>query len=233
MEFSIAVAFFAGLVSFLSPCVFPLIPAFLAYLAGVSFAEVSQKRKIVFLSSVFFVLGFSLIFSVVGVLLNTILEAIGYDVQYWLAKIGGGIIILFGIYLLGILEIPFLEREYKFVAQKKFNSPYLTSFVFGSAFAAGWTPCVGVVLGGILGLAATAPGSAFSLLFSYSVGLGLPFLLVGTFAAKADVFLNRYAFILGYARKVFGVVLMVLGVLSFTQNLSRFANLETVLQLFK
>ncbi|RJQ28990.1 cytochrome C biogenesis protein [Candidatus Parcubacteria bacterium] len=227
-EITIAVAFVAGLVSFLSPCVLPIIPGFLAYLAGASLSESASKRKDIFVNALLFVLGFSLIFAILGVLLNTALEAVAYDVQTWLARIGGAIIIFFGLYLTGLVRVPFLEREYKFAVNTNFKSKYATSFAFGAAFAAGWTPCVGAVLGSILGLAATQPGSAFSLLFSYSLGLGIPFLLVGLFASQASEFINRYAHVLKYVNIVFGILLIILGVLAFTQNLNRIANLEVL-----
>ncbi|MBI5732575.1 sulfite exporter TauE/SafE family protein [Candidatus Jorgensenbacteria bacterium] len=224
-QLSIVVSFVAGLVSFLSPCVLPLIPGFLAYLAGSSLAESESRRRDVFLASLFFVLGFAAVFSVLGVILNTILEAVAYDVQLWLARIGGAVIIFFGLYLVGLLKLSFLEREHKLTVKARFRSKHVTSFVFGAAFAAGWTPCVGAVLGGILGLAATSPGSAFVLLLSYSLGLGIPFLVVGLFASRAAAFINRYAHILKYVSIVFGVILIVLGVLAFTQNLNLIANL--------
>jgi len=226
MEFTIAIAFLAGLVSFLSPCVLPIIPGFLAYLAGSSLESAQSNRRGIFLASLFFVLGFSAVFSVLGVLLNTVLEAVAYDAQIWLARIGGGVIILFGLYLVGLIKIPFLEKEFRPTVTTQFKSKYLTSFVFGAAFAAGWTPCVGAVLGGILGLAATAPGSAFSLLFSYSLGLGLPFLIVGLFASQATGFINRYAGWFKYISILFGALLIIIGVLAFTQQLSRVANFE-------
>lgn len=225
-EITILVALVAGLVSFLAPCILPIIPGFLSYLAGVSPADSQSKRKDIFLASLFFVFGFSSVFSLLGVLLNTVLEAVAYDVQIWLARIGGGLIILFGLYLVGFLKLAFFEREHKFAITKKFKSKYLTSFVFGAAFAAGWTPCVGAVLGGILGLAASAPGSAFSLLLAYSLGLGAPFLLVGLFASQATSLINRFAFSLKYVNIIFGVVLIGLGVLAFTQSLNLIANFE-------
>ena len=225
-EINIAVAFIAGIVSFLAPCILPIIPGFLAYLAGVSFSEARAKRKAIFLNSLFFVLGFSLVFAVLGVLLNTILDLVAYDVQVWLARVGGAIIILFGLYLTGLVKLPFLEREYKFTPKTTLKSKYLTSLVFGAAFAAGWTPCVGAVLGSVLGLAATAPGSAFSLLLSYALGLGLPFLVVGLFASQASTLITRYAKWLRYVNIVFGIILIALGVLAFTQNLNKIANFE-------
>ena len=225
-DIGIVVAFIAGLVSFLSPCVVPIVPGFLSYLAGASVGETQTKRRDIFLSSVFFVLGFASVFSLLGVLLNTLLEAVAYDAQIWLSRIGGALIIFFGLYLVGLIKIPFLEKEFKIGVKTKFRSRHVTSFVFGAAFAAGWTPCVGAILGGILGLAASNPGSAFGLLFSYSLGLGLPFLVVGLFASQASGFISRYAKWFHYFTVAFGIILIVLGILVFTQNLNRIANLE-------
>lgn len=220
------VAFIAGIVSFLSPCVLPLIPGYLAYLAGTSVGAEEKKRKEIFLNSVFFVLGFGLVFAALGVLLNTLLSAIAYDVQIWLSRIGGALIILFGLYLVGLIKIPFLDREHKLNVRSKFKSRYLTSLVFGAAFAAGWTPCVGAVLGAILGLATTQPGIAFSLLLSYSVGFGLPFLLVGLFTTAAANLINRYGKWAVWVNRIFGVMLVILGILIFTQTLNRLASFE-------
>ena len=130
-EVSILAAFTAGLVSFLAPCVLPLIPAFLSYLGGASVNEAQVKRKDIFLNSLFFVLGFSLVFGTLGVLLNTVLEAVAYDAQIWLSRIGGALIIFFGFYLIGLIRVPFLEREHKFSVKMKGGSRYLTSFLFG------------------------------------------------------------------------------------------------------
>ena len=222
----ILVSFTAGLVSFLSPCVLPLIPGYLAYLAGTSVSEADTKRKEIFLNSVFFVLGFSVIFALLGVLLNTLLEAVAYDAQIWLSRIGGALIILFGLYLTGLIKLSFLEREHKLNVKTKFRSKYATSFVFGAAFAAGWTPCVGAVLGGILGLAASQPGIAFSLLLAYSLGLGLPFLAVGLFTSRASGVVAKLGPWIKPINRIFGVVLLGLGVLIFTGSLSRLANFE-------
>lgn len=223
---TLILAFVAGLVSFLSPCVVPIVPGFLSYLAGASVGEQQSKRRDIFLSSVFFVLGFAAVFSLLGVLLNTALVAVAYDAQIWLSRVGGTLIIFFGLYLVGLIKIPFLEREFKIGVKTSFKSRHLTSLLFGAAFAAGWTPCVGAVLGGILGLAASQPGSAFSLLFSYSLGLGLPFLAVGLFASQTSGIITRYDKTFRYITIAFGVILLILGVLVFTQNLNRIANLQ-------
>lgn len=229
---SIWVAFAAGVVSFISPCVLPIIPGFLAYLSGASLGKSESKRFELFLNSLFFVIGFSIVFAVLGVLLNSVLRTAAYGVQEWLSWIGGAIVIFFGLYLMGFFHISFLEREHKIGTAKKFNSRYLTSLVFGMAFAAGWTPCVGVALGAILGLAVSAPGTAFYLLLAYSLGLGLPFLIVGLFASQAANLINRYAGIVRYINIVFGVILVALGVLVFTQNLPLIANWSLLNNLF-
>ncbi len=221
---SLIVALSAGFVSFLSPCVLPIIPGFLSYLAGSSLSESQPKRKDIFLSSLFFVIGFSVIFSILGIILNVVLAQSAYSVQTWLARIGGAVIIIFGLYLTGLIKLPFLNREYKFAVKTQFKSRYLTSFTFGAAFAAGWTPCVGAVLGSILGLAVKEPGSAFALLFAYSLGLGLPFLIVGLFASQAANFILRYNHIFRYVTVAFGAILVVLGILAFTQSLNLVAN---------
>jgi cytochrome c-type biogenesis protein len=224
-DISIIVAFTAGIVSFLAPCILPIIPGFLAYLAGGA-GEAKPSRREVFINAVFFVLGFSFVFAALGVLLNTVLEAIAYDVQTWLSRIGGALIIFFGLYLVGLIRIPFLEREHKMVVTHRFSSRYLTSFVFGLAFAAGWTPCVGAVLGAVLGLAATAPGSAFALLLAYALGLGIPFLIVGLFAGEVQQWLNRLGNTARYINMAFGILLIGLGILVFTGDLARVANFE-------
>ncbi len=184
-----------------------------------------KKQWGIFINSIFFVLGFSIIFSLVGVLLQSVLSNISFQVQIWLGRIGGAIIILFGLFLLGLIKIKYLEREHKFHVKQKFNSSYLTSFVFGSAFAVGWTPCVGAVLGAVLTLAITQPTSAFFLLLSYSLGLGIPFLLVGLFTNQAQTFIQKAGSWLKYLNYLFGLVLIVLGILVFTNQLARVANL--------
>lgn len=227
MELSLGIAFVAGIISFLSPCILPIVPGFLAYLGGTSVTEAAGHRKQVFINAVFFVLGFSVIFAVLGIVLNTVLSTVAYDARIWFSRIGGVLIIVFGLYLTKLIRIPFLEREYKFhVGVGNIRSRYLTSFTFGAAFAAGWTPCVGAILGGILTLAVVQPGSAFFLLLAYALGLGIPFLLVGLFAAGAQGFIARHVAAMEYFTIAFGVVLVGLGILVFTNRLAQFASFE-------
>ncbi len=186
----------------------------------------SPSRWDTFKASVFFVLGFSVVFSLVGVLLQTVLSNSAYVVQEWLGRIGGVIIILFGLFTMGLLTPEFLTRDHKPSVRTNFRSRHLTSFGFGAAFAVGWTPCVSAALGAILALAATTPGSAFFLLAAYTFGIGIPFLVVGFFADKAGVYIQRAAPWLIWVERVFGTFLIALGVLIFVGQLNRVANLE-------
>ena len=192
-----------------------------------------NKRLPIFINSIFFVLGFSIIFSIVGVLLQSVLSNVAYTVQNWLGYIGGTIIIFFGLYLLGFIKIGFLEKEYKFKVKRKFRYSYATSFVFGAAFAVGWTPCVTAALGAILALASTQPSSAFLLLFAYTLGLGLPFLAVGWFTSEAQSIIEKTGKFLKYFQYFFGIILILLGILIFTAQLSRIANWEKAVNVLK
>lgn len=233
-DIPIIVAFAAGIVSFLSPCILPIIPGFLSYLAGETAsraaADIRPSRASIFLNSLFFVLGFSLVFALLGVLLNGALAHVAYATQTWLAWIGGTIVIFFGLYLMGFFRIRFLEYDHALNLPVKFRSRALTSLFFGFAFAAGWTPCVGPVLGGIIGIAASAPGMAFWLLLAYAFGLGVPFLVVGLFVAQSAALIDRYAGALRWMNPVFGAILVILGVLVFTQDLPLIANFGFVNQ---
>ncbi|MBI4450547.1 cytochrome C biogenesis protein [Candidatus Woesearchaeota archaeon] len=220
-EVTVVIAFVAGLISFLSPCVLPLIPGFLAYVSGSS--QGKHLRLRLFLNSLAFVLGFSVVFAALGVLLNTVLEKVSYDVQTWLARIAGAIIIIFGLYLLGLIKIGWLSRSHQFRV-KRFNVSYVTSFVFGAAFAVGWTPCVSAVLGTVFALAATMPGLGFTLLMSYAFGLGIPFLIVGLFTEPALRLINRSQTVLKYFNLIVGILMLLLGILVFTSRLAIVAN---------
>ena len=234
-EITLLVAFLAGLVSFLSPCVLPLIPAYLTFLAGTSLKEVEENspkvRFRIFLSSIFFVLGFSVVFSVIGVLLQGVLASIAYDLKNWLGYIGGIIIIFFGLMLIGLIKIDALQAEHKLkIPRTKYA--YVTSFLFGAAFAVGWTPCVGAVLGGVLTLAVTQPTAAFPLMVAYSLGLGMPFLLVGAFTAQSTGVINALSPHLKWLNVIFGIILIILGILVFTNTLGYIANFFPVQQIF-
>ena len=223
-DVTIFVAFGAGVVSFLAPCVLPLVPGFIAYLGGIAIENKTlsrvQTRLAMLRASIFFVLGFTTVFAILGLVIHSALVEAGLDLQSVFAKIGGAIVIFFGLYLMGLLKFSFLERPHLFRVRKKFSSRSLTSFIFGAAFAAGWTPCVGVALGAILGLATLVPAKAFFLLVAYALGLGVPFLIIGAFAGEIEKYLSRVSSWVIYVNILFGGVLVWLGALAFTQNLS-------------
>ncbi len=218
VETTFIIAFFAGFVSFLSPCVLSIIPGFLAYLSGTT-PKIKGGRRKIFLNTVAFVAGFSLVFALLGLLLSTILSNVSYDVRIWLSRLAGIIIIIFGLYVLRLIRIPFLENEHKFKV-RKFSITYITSFVFGAAFAIGWTPCVSAVLGSILALAVTNPAQSFFLLLSYAIGLGIPFLIVGMFSNHVLGFMQRFRTFFKYFNIFVGALLVLLGFLIFTDNLA-------------
>ena len=231
-EITLAVAILAGLGSFLAPCILPMIPAFLAYISGTTLSELNQNhgskivsinRTNIILNSIFFVLGFSIIFSTLGVIINSVLSTSSGDLIEGLNQIGGIIIIGFGIFLLLSTKINKLNMEKKFFP-KNSKSSYPMSFVFGLAFAAGWTPCVGPILGTILTLAATTPSIAFNLLLAYSLGLGIPFILIGVFYSRANKIIRSMSKHLKYYNVILGVFIVILGALVFTNQLAYIAN---------
>ena len=173
-----------------------------------------MDRPVIFLNSLFFVIGFSIIFSLLGVLLQTALEHVAFDAVNVLRIIGGSVIILFGILLIASLKytIPFLQTEHR-LKPRRYRNSYVTSFVFGAAFAIGWTPCVGFILGAIYAFAATSPGIGFALLVSYSLGLGIPFLIAGAFFSKFSGFVQRSQKLIKYFNIIGGIFLIAVGIL--------------------
>ena len=233
-EITLAVAALAGLGSFVAPCILPMIPAFLAYISGTTLSEINQKdanetktitinRTNIVLNSVFFVLGFSVVFSTLGVVINSVLSNSTGEIVEGLNQVGGIIIIAFGAFLLLSMKISKLNMEKKFFP-KRSKSSYPMSFVFGLAFAAGWTPCVGPILGTILTLAATTPSVAFNLLLVYSLGLGIPFILIGVFYSRASRMIRSMGKHLKYYNLILGGFIVLLGILVFTNQLAYIAN---------
>jgi cytochrome c-type biogenesis protein len=230
-DITIAIAALAGLGSFVAPCILPMIPAFLAYISGTTITELNQKgnttlsinRTNVILNTVFFVLGFSVVFSAIGVLINSVLSSSATELITTLNQIGGIIIIGFGGFLLLSTKFVSLNIEKRFFP-KKTKSSYPLSFLFGLAFATGWTPCVGPVLGTILTLAATTPAMSFNLLLAYSLGLGIPFILMGVFFSKASRIVRAMNKHLRYYSLILGSFIIVLGILVFTNQLAYIAN---------
>jgi len=230
-DITIFVALIAGLGSFVAPCILPMIPAFLAYISGTTVTELGSKsgsvisinRTSIILNTVFFVLGFSIVFSALGVLINSVLSSVAGDILQSLNYIGGIIIISFGIFLLLSTKIRALNVEKKFFPKRK-KSSYPLSFVFGLAFAAGWTPCVGPILGTILTLAATTPSVSFHLLLAYSLGLGIPFVIMGIFFSRATRIIQAMSRHLKYYNLILGGFIIILGILVFTNQLAYIAN---------
>ena len=228
---TILIAFSAGLASFIAPCILPMIPAFLAYISGTTLTEINNDQKTNFkinkiniiANTIFFVLGFSIIFSTLGVLINSILSENINQISNSLNGIAGIIIITFGIFLIASTKINSLNKEKKFQI-KNFKSSYPMSFVFGLAFAIAWTPCVGPILGTILTLAATTPSISFTLLLAYSIGLGIPFILIGIFFSKSTKIISSMTKHLKYYNIVLGGFIILLGILIFTNQLAYIAN---------
>lgn len=255
VEINVIVSALAGAGSFFSPCILPILPAFISYLSGTTLHEVQNSnnnntittttsggsaaaaaaakqsltvkrstRLNIFLNTVYFVLGFSLVFAVLGVILNSVLVTVGIGFQSALQSIGGVVIILFGAYLILSTKLRRLNFEKKMTKLPRFKTSYITSFVFGAAFAAGWTPCVGPILGSTFTLAATAPGAAYNSLLAYSLGLGVPFLITGAFFSQATGLIRRMVKYLKYFNPIMGAVLIILGILVFTNQLALLGN---------
>src|SRR5213596_2396579 len=218
----ILISALAGAGSFFSPCILPILPAFISYLSGTTLNEIQDSsgqslrlkkatRLNIFLNTVYFVLGFSLVFAVLGVFLNSVFMTVGLGFQNVLTFVGGLVIMGFGVYLILTTRLRRLNFEKKFSSIPKFKTSYITSFVFGAAFAAGWTPCVGPILGSIFTLAATSPGSAYNSLLAYSLGLGVPFLITGAFFSRATSVIRRIVKHLKYFNPAMDAILIVVG----------------------
>ncbi len=245
VEISVLVSALAGAGSFFSPCILPIIPAFVSYLSGTTLSELrgqtpqqqntsggqssmtlkGSTRLNIFLNTVYFVLGFSLVFAVLGVILNSFLANVGTGFQSTFQAIGGIVIIGFGAYLILSTKLRILNFEKRMTTNlPRFKTTYITSFVFGAAFASGWTPCVGPILGTTLTLAATSPGAAYNSLLAYSLGLGVPFLITGAFFSQATGMIRKMVNHLKYFNPVMGAILIALGILVLTNQLSVIGN---------
>lgn len=215
---TVGLAFLAGLASFLSPCVLSLVPAYVGYLGGRAAGgdSAASNRWTTFSHGLAFVLGFSFIF----ILFNIAAAALGsllFDLRTWLAKVGGVVVVIFGLHMIGLFRIPFLEYDLRVHTQKRVGWGYLSSFLMGIFFSAGWSPCVGPVLGAIMTFAING-GSILQgtmLGASYSAGLGVPFLLAALGIGWVTTILRRYNKVMRIAEIVMGVILVVVGILLF------------------
>ncbi len=219
-------SFIAGLLTFLAPCTLPLVPGYLAFISGVSLDELKNSgkaaaiRRKVFLNGLFYVIGFSAVFILLGSLFGLGGAAL-VKYRLWFSRIGGIFVIFFGFFMLGAFKLPFLLREKQFTLSRGLRpgNP-LSSLIFGAAFAFGWTPCIGPVLGSILVLASSSATLAQGalLLAVFSSGLAVPFLAVALGVGSASRYLAKFDRVLRYFSVVGGVFLIILGILLLTNS---------------
>ena len=229
LDIGIGGALLAGLLSFVSPCVLPIVPPYLAYLAGISFSELTDDQippgtaRRIILSSVFFVLGFTTVFVGLGATASFVGQSIA---RYFdtLSIIAGILIIIMGLHFIGVFRIPLLYREARVSVQNK-PAGYIGAYVMGLAFAFGWTPCVGPVLAAILFVAGTEDTAlrGASLLAAYSMGIGIPFILAAAFAGRFLGLASRLKKHMGVVEKVMGGFLVLTGLLFITGTMSYIA----------
>lgn len=228
MDFSLIIpAFIAGILTFLAPCTLPLVPAYLGFISGVSAKDLQdplaakQAKRKIFLNGLFFILGFSAVFVILGSIAGFFGQLL-FGYRIWLSRIGGIFVILFGLFMLNVIKIPFLSREIQIKTPSFFQKgSKINSFVLGSTFGLGWTPCVGPILGSILTLAAastTAFQGAF-LLGVFSLGLAVPFLVIAAGFGSASAHIAKLGKLLNIISIIGGLFLIFLGILLFTNKL--------------
>jgi cytochrome c-type biogenesis protein len=220
---SFALAFVAGLLSFLSPCVLPLIPSYVGFLTGLTLEELEVRRGTALLHALWFVAGFSVIFIALGATASA-LGVLLLRSQVWIGRIGGGVVILFGLYLLGVLRPALLMRERKVQLARK-PLGYLGSAFVGITFGAAWTPCIGPILGAILTLAAAqaSVGHGAALLTAYSAGLALPFVVTALALDRFLAWFQRFRPYLVWVERIAGGLLILLGLLLVTDRFTLLA----------
>ena len=216
--FELIVAFGAGLVSFLSPCVLPLIPGYISYISGSSLSELIEKKEINLIPIILFTLGFSIVFIIFGAA-STFLGQVLLQNSYEIRIAAGLLIIILSLHIIGIINIKFLNYEKRI--ETKTNSRFYSPLLIGMAFAFGWTPCIGPILGSILVLAATEESinKGILLLIFYSLGLALPFILSGYLIQKFFIFSKNFKKNINLVSKIGGLILLITGVLILTNQL--------------
>ncbi len=214
----LTVALGAGLISFLSPCVLPLIPAYISYISGNSLNELLEKKSVSLMPIILFTLGFSIVFIIFGAA-STLLGQILLKNSYELRIIAGLIIIILSLHIIGIINLKFLNYEKRI--QTNLNSNFLSPILIGMAFAFGWTPCIGPILGSILVLASTEESlkQGILLLTFYSLGLAIPFILSGYLIQKFLIFSKNFKKNISLVSKVGGIILLITGILILTDQL--------------
>jgi len=220
VSLSVGLAFIAGLASFLTPCVFSLVPAYISYLSGRSISQSGSDQAVQNISTLAhgfaFIFGFSVVFIFLGIAASVV-GSLLYDLRFVLTKLGGIIVVLFGLHMSEILQIPILDYELRPQNKISQNRSLLSSIMLGVFFSAGWSPCVGPVLGAILTLAVNG-GSVFKgiiLLTAYSAGLAVPFLFAAIGIGWVTKILNKYSKFLHFLKKGMGGILVIIGILLF------------------
>jgi cytochrome c-type biogenesis protein len=217
---SLFLAFSSGILSFLSPCVLPLVPIYLTYLTGSSIEEINNKNKLtVIYKAVGFTLGFTLIFIIMGISVTSLGQLFDRNKDIF-RKIGGIIIIVFGLHIMGVVKIKTFYYQKTMLQPQKFKSG-LSSFFIGMAFAIGWTPCVGPMLASILIYAGNTKtlASGIKLLIAYSVGLGIPFIISGFLVDFISGYIKRFSKYFNVVSIVSGVILIFMGIMTFTNKM--------------
>lgn len=223
------VALAAGLLSFLSPCVLPLVPSYLGFLTGMTMEEMSDRRHWAFWHALAFVAGFSLVFIALGAGATALGATLNYHKQT-IARVGGVMLIVFGLYTMGVFRFGLFDRERRLHLDRK-PTGFLGSLLVGMTFAAGWTPCLGPVLSGILGMASTSGDmqKGMVLLSFYSVGLAIPFLVAALAVDRFREWFSRFRRWMPWVQRVSGIVLILVGVLLVSGEFTRLAGWLTSL----
>ena len=219
----IVVALFAGLLSFLSPCVLPLVPSYLGFVTGMNAAEMTDRRQVAMIQSTLFVLGFTTIFLLLGAGATAIGSALATH-KALVGKVGGVLIIFFGLVSMGVIKIPALQMEARVHLQEK-PLGVLGAFLVGMAFGAGWTPCLGPILGAILTLASTQEtmGRGILLLGAYSAGLAIPFLAAAWAVESFFGWFQKFRKYLPWVQRISGALLVLVGILLVTGKFTQLA----------
>ena len=219
MIIKLAFAFGAGFISFLTPCVLPIIPGYISYITGKNLSEIDQDKQVVLIKTILFSLGFSLVFIALGVTASAVGNILLF-LSNELRIAAGIIIILFSLQMLGLLNFQFLNQE-KRIETKGYKDNYMFPFLVGSAFAFGWTPCIGPVLGSILALSATEASisKGILLLSFYSLGLAIPFILSGYFMNKFLISKKGFGKYYNRVTKIGGLILLITGILIVTNQI--------------
>lgn len=216
----VSISFTAGLLSFLSPCVLPLIPSYVSFITGLSLDDVERSRRVALIHSLLFVTGFTLIFLALGAS-ATVLGRLLFAHREWVERVGGVLVIVLGLYLLGVLNFGALARERRIHFSNK-PLGYLGTVFVGMAFAAGWTPCIGPILGAVLTFTASSADlqRGLVLLFAYSLGLAVPFVLAALMIDRFMALFQRYRGALIWTSRLSGVLLIVVGLLMISGSMT-------------